>query len=172
MKVQHGSWKPDSAAILIVRPFQHTTLKTLIILFKQLQQNIFPKKLRVDGSSSMKGMFLWYKANGPWCGRAAMKAQNCQSQGCYNQCHPEPAASAQANPHCSTRPHSSHQHWAPQLQFLRELGVRSGTAHSNAPTAARFGSGMIVTLDMLKYCLEVDCAFSHQHYWLAVNLLL
>lgn len=100
MKVQHGSWKPDSAAILVVRPFQHTTLKTLIILFKQLQQNIFPKNLRVN-SSSMKGMFLWYKANGPWCGRAAVKAQNCQSQGCYNQRHPEPAASAQENPHCS-----------------------------------------------------------------------
>lgn len=51
------------------------------------------------------------------------------------------------------------QPWA--AQPLRELGETPGTA----PAAAPFGSGVIVILDMLKYCLEGACAVSHQQPW-------
>lgn len=90
-----------------------------------------------------------------------MKAQNYQSQGWYNRGHPEPAASAQANPPCSALSPQVSPAWAPQWEFLSELGVTS--AHSNTPAAAQFGSGVIVSPDMLEHCSEVDCAFSHQH---------
>lgn len=59
-------------------------------------------------------------------------------------------------------PHRCPQHWAPQGEFLSELGGTS--AHSSTAAAAQFGSGGIVIPDMLKHCCEVDCAFSHQHY--------
>lgn len=61
-------------------------------------------------------------------------------------------------------PHRHNQDSPPKSEFLSEVGVRSGTAPATHQLLYEFGFGVIVILDMLEYCSEVVCAFSHQHY--------
>lgn len=103
----------------------------------------------------MKGMFLWYKANGPWCDRAAMKAQSGQSQGCYSSLCPGhswspqcPRAGLHGQGSMGTMGRAPRAGLPGQGTPGRAPGWAGAHIRDCSPAAAPAGSG--ATLDMLK----------------------